>query len=68
MAIDRNQVNFGEDYELNRHLRKEGKRQTQENRDALKAIGDKVKKDLGKTRLTHGELEEGIKKNKSKLD
>lgn len=68
MTKDKNQVNFSEDYELNRHLKKAGKRQTQENRDALKSIGDQVKKELEKTRLKHEELEAGIKKNKSKLD
>ncbi|ENN9981070.1 hypothetical protein ACAS46_002729 [Vibrio vulnificus] len=65
---DRNQVNFREDYELNRHLKKAGKRQTKENREELKNIGDQAKKELDKTRLKHEELEAAIDKNKDKLD
>ncbi|HDZ3730316.1 TPA: hypothetical protein RSW61_001914 [Vibrio harveyi] len=65
---DRNQVNFSEDYELNRHLKKAGKRQTKENREELKKIGDQAKKKLDKTRLKHEELEDAIDKNKGKLD
>ncbi|WP_404397411.1 hypothetical protein [Idiomarina loihiensis] len=68
MSKDKNVVNFGEDYELNRHLKKAGKRQTEENRDILKDIGSEVKRELDKTRLKHDELESGIAKCKQRLD
>ncbi|MDD1793931.1 hypothetical protein LRP50_12375 [Enterovibrio sp. ZSDZ42] len=65
---DKKLVNFSEDYELNNRLKNAGKRQTEENRKALKGIGDQQKKSLGKTRLTHDELKQAIDKNKDKLD
>lgn len=68
MSRDKNLVNFSEDYELNRHLKKADRRQTKENRDILKGIGNQVKKELDKTRLKHEELEEGIAKYKRRLD
>ncbi|MFD3351418.1 hypothetical protein [Alteromonas macleodii] len=68
MSRDKNLVNFSEEYELNRHLKKVGKRQTIENRETLKGIGDKVKKELNKKRLRHDELEDGIAKNLNHLD
>lgn len=68
MSKDNKLVNFSEPYELNRHLKKVGKRQTQENRDKLKDIGDETKKALDKTRLRHEELAASIAKNKKQLD
>lgn len=64
MSKDRDLVNLSEDHELNHHLRKAGKRQTQENRDELVNVAHEVKRQLGKTRLRHEELEAGIEKNK----
>ena len=65
---DNEYVNFSEDYELNHHLRKLDKRQTQDNRDILKKIGDDTKKANNSPRLKHSEFEASIKKNKTKLD
>ena len=47
MAADKDLVNFSEDHELNYCLRSAGKRQTQENRDALVDLGRQVKQNLG---------------------
>ncbi|CAK2254479.1 hypothetical protein [Vibrio splendidus] len=66
-ANDHELVNFSEDYELNRHLRKAGFGQTQENRDTLKGLGDATKKAKGKSRLTHADLELAIDKSKPKF-
>ncbi|WCE29976.1 hypothetical protein [Vibrio sp. SCSIO 43137] len=66
--VDHSLVNFGQEHELNRHLRKAGKRQTQENRDALIEIGKQEKQKLGKARLQHGELEAAIAKKKNRLE
>ncbi|CDT62606.1 conserved hypothetical protein [Vibrio coralliirubri] len=68
MPKDKKLVNFSEDYELNNRLRRNNKRQTEENRQKLKNIGDKAKKQLDKTRLTHEELDKAIECNKEKLD
>lgn len=65
---DNEYVNFSEDYELNHHLRKLEKRQTQDNRDVLKKIGDDTKKSNNSPRLKHSEFEASIKKNLNKLD
>lgn len=65
---DRKVVNFSEDYELNNRLRQNGKRQTEENREALRKIGDKAKEQLDKRVLTHDNLDEAIQKNKNKLE
>ncbi len=68
MPKDRNLVNFSEEYELNNRLKRNNKRQTEENRQKLKNIGDKAKKQLNKTRLTHEELDNAIERNQDKLD
>jgi len=68
MPKDKKLVNFSEDYELNNRLRRNNKRQTEENRQKLKDIGDKAKKQLDKTRLTHEDLDKAIERNKDKLD
>ena len=64
---DNKLVNFSEDYELNNRLRRNGKRQTEENRQELKKVGAKAKKKLDKTRLTHLELDQAIEKNLDKF-
>lgn len=68
MTQDNKLVNFAEDYELNNRLRRHGKRQTRENREALREIGDATKKQLGKARLTHDDLDKAIEKKANKLD
>ncbi|ABZ76694.1 conserved hypothetical protein [Shewanella halifaxensis HAW-EB4] len=68
MPKDKKLVNFSEDHELNNRLRRNNKRQTEENRQKLKNIGDKAKKQLDKTRLTHEDLDKAIEHNKEKLD
>lgn len=68
MPKDKKLVNFSEDYELNNRLRRNNKRQTEENRQKLKDIGDKAKKQLDKTRLTHEDLDKAIERNKGKLE
>ncbi len=68
MPKDKKLVNFSEDHELNNRLRRNNKRQTEENRQKLKNIGDKAKNQLDKTRLTHEELGKAIERNKEKLD
>ncbi|WP_350654182.1 hypothetical protein [Pseudoalteromonas sp. D48-MNA-CIBAN-0056] len=65
---DHDYVNFSEDYELNYHLKKVDKRQTEKNRDTLKDMGKELKKATGKTRLQHGEFHSYVLKNKSRLD
>ena len=65
---DKKYVNFSEEYELNHHLRKANKRQTKENREVVKAIGDNLKSANDVSRLKHGDLEAAIKKSKSKLE
>ncbi|WED23093.1 hypothetical protein L3Q72_06780 [Vibrio sp. JC009] len=65
---DKKHVNFREDHELNNRLRNKELRQTKENRETLKDIGDKAKEQLGKRVLTHEELDSAIEKNKSKFD
>ncbi|MFP1815305.1 hypothetical protein ACLEC2_05720 [Lonsdalea quercina] len=57
MAIsDHDYVNFSEDYELNYHLRKVNKRETERNRSALGDMGTELKKRLDKSRVTHSEF------------
>lgn len=69
MAIsDHDYVNFSEDYELNYHLRKVDKRETEKNRSTLKIMGDELKKKLNKTRLQHGEFHDYVKGQKTRLE
>lgn len=65
---DHEYVNFSEDYEMNYHLRKVDKRQTETNRSTLRTMGTELKGILGKTRLTHGEFHPYVVKNKARLD
>jgi hypothetical protein len=65
---DKKYVNFSENYELNNRLRRNDMRQTEENRQKLKDVGDKAKDQLNKKRLTHDELDKAIDKNKNKFD
>ncbi|EGQ8128819.1 hypothetical protein ACJO2A_23150 [Vibrio parahaemolyticus] len=68
MPKDKKLVNFSEDHELNNRLKRNNKRQTEENRQKLKDIGDNAKRQLNKTRLTHEELDTAIEQNKDKLE
>lgn len=63
MATDRELVNFSEEHELNSCLRHAGKRQTKGNREALIALGKKVKEQLGKRVLTHVDVGKAIEEN-----
>lgn len=56
-------VNFGEDHELNYHLKKNGLSQSKDNREALIALGKEVKAELGKDILTHEDVDAAIVKN-----
>jgi hypothetical protein len=65
---DHDYVNFSEDYELNYHLKKVSKRETERNRSTLKIMGDELKAELGKTRLTHAEFHPYVNKQKDLLE
>ena len=56
-------VNFGEDHELNYHLKKNNLSQSKENRETLITLGKAVKVELEKTVLTHEEVDAAIVKN-----
>jgi len=56
-------VNFGEDHELNYHLKKNGLSQSKDNREVLIALGKEVKAELGKDVLTHEDVDAAIIKN-----
>lgn len=56
-------VNFGEDHELNNHLKKNGLSQSKENREALVALGAEVKEQLGKNILLHEDVDTAIVAN-----
>ncbi|SDQ47596.1 large subunit ribosomal protein L21 [Chryseobacterium soldanellicola] len=60
---DNETVNFGEDHELNYHLKKNGLSQSKENRDTLITLSKAVKVELEKTVLTHAEIDAAIVKN-----
>ncbi|MCC4223931.1 hypothetical protein ACNO65_08655 [Vibrio campbellii] len=68
MAADKDLVNFSEDHELNYCLRSAGKRQTQENRDALVDLGRQVKQSLGKRVLTQDDVRGAIQNNDDLFD
>ena len=68
MAADKDLVNFSEDHELNYCLRSAGKRQTQENRDALVDLGRQVKQNLGKRVLTQDDVRGVIRNNDDLFD
>ncbi|WP_081413918.1 50S ribosomal protein L21 [Chryseobacterium daeguense] len=63
VLADNETVNFGEDHELNYHLKKNGLSQTKENREALVTLGKAVKVELEKNVLTHAEVDAAIVKN-----
>lgn len=65
---DHDYVNFSEDYELNYHLKKVDKRQTESNRDTLKIMGRELKTQTGKARLQHGEFHTYVLRQKSRLE
>lgn len=65
---DHEYVNFSEDYELNHHLKKLNKRQTEENRNKLRSLGSELKTQESKPRLKHGELHSYASRKSSKLD
>ncbi|MBT2621324.1 50S ribosomal protein L21 [Chryseobacterium sp. ISL-6] len=56
-------VNFGEDHELNYHLKKNNLSQSKENRETLITLGKAVKVELEKKVLTHEEVDAAIVKN-----
>ncbi|MDV7696527.1 50S ribosomal protein L21 [Chryseobacterium soli] len=56
-------VNFGEDHELNYHLKKNNLSQSKENREVLITLGKEVKAELGKNILTHEDVDAAIVKN-----
>ncbi|MDC8105867.1 50S ribosomal protein L21 [Chryseobacterium sp. PTM-20240506] len=56
-------VNFGEDHELNYHLKKHNLSQSKENRETLITLGKAVKVELEKKVLTHEEVDAAIVKN-----
>ncbi|WP_084680161.1 50S ribosomal protein L21 [Chryseobacterium luteum] len=56
-------VNFGEDHELNYHLKKNNLSQSKENRETLITLGKAVKVELEKNVLTHEEVDAAIVKN-----
>ena len=56
-------VNFGEDHELNYHLKKNNLSQSKENRETLITLGKAVKVELEKHVLTHEEVDAAIIKN-----
>ncbi|WP_241280290.1 50S ribosomal protein L21 [Chryseobacterium cucumeris] len=56
-------VNFGEDHELNYHLKKNNLSQSKENRETLITLGKAIKVELEKNILTHEEVDAAIIKN-----
>jgi large subunit ribosomal protein L21 len=60
---DRASVNFGEDHELNYHLKKNNLSQSKDNREVLIALGKEVKAELGKNILSHEDVDAAIEKN-----
>lgn len=65
---DHDYVNFSEDHELNYHLRKVGKSQSQKNRDTLVVMGNELKAQTGKSRLRHDEFGPYVACNLHRLD
>ncbi|WP_419869451.1 50S ribosomal protein L21 [Chryseobacterium sp. CT-SW4] len=56
-------VNFGEDHELNYHLKKHSLSQSKDNRETLTVLGKELKEELGKNVLTHEDVDALIVKN-----
>ena len=65
---DYDYVNFEQDYELNYHLEKVNKRQTQFNRNTLKLMGGELKLKLNKTLLKHYEFHAYVMTQLSRLE
>lgn len=65
---DHEYVNFSQDYELNYHLKKVDKRQTEDNRNELREMGKEIKKALNALYVRHDVFHEYIKKNLHRLD
>lgn len=64
---DRATVNFGEAHELNYKLRKFDLSQSKDNRELLVELGDAEKEALGKTILSHEEVDALIERNIEKF-
>ena len=64
---DRATVNFGEDHELNYKLKKFDLSQSKDNREFLVELGSAEKEALGKTILTHQEVDALIERNIEKF-
>ena len=61
-------VNFGEDHELNYHLKKNNLSQTKDNREVLITLGKEMKVELGKNILTHEDVDAAIEKNVARFN
>lgn len=61
-------VNFGENHELNYHLKKHGLSQSKGNRETLTELGSGLKEKLGKRVLTHEDVDGLIAENIAKFD
>ena len=64
---DHDYVNFSEEHELNYQLKKVEKRQTENNRNVLKLMGEELKRQENKSRLKHSEFHPYVKKEKQRL-
>ncbi|WP_434778762.1 hypothetical protein [Neisseria sp. Ec49-e6-T10] len=53
---DHDYINLSEDHEIDYHLQKVGKQETENNRTSVREMANKCKRDLDKTFLTHNEL------------
>ena len=65
---DHDYVNFSEDHELNYHLKKVEKRQTESNRDLLIDMGNELKAETKKTRLLHDEFTPYVNQERGRLE
>lgn len=65
---DHEYVNFSEKYELNYHLKKVNKAQSQNNRDTLVVMGNELKKELDVTMVTHKQFHDYVKNNLERLE
>jgi hypothetical protein len=66
--IEHDYVNFSEEHELNYHLKKVNKRQTEDNRAELVKMGDELKSELDKDRLTHSEFHPYVQSQSHRLE
>ena len=65
---DHDYVNFSQDHELNYHLTKVNKRETEKNRSTLKTMGSELKTKLNETRLTHAQFHPYVNDQKNRLE